>query len=104
VDKFMSEQLPAGTRAWGVSIWRKHHMVPDSVSVRTDGLCRLAGLLIAVYPHPAEVVTETFLHDGARRSFKRLAGGLQNFIDDRRRPGNFLAPRRLPLALRGVAA
>jgi hypothetical protein len=35
-------------------------------------------------PHPAEVVAEARLHEGASFSVERLAGRAQDFVDDRK--------------------
>ncbi len=61
---------------------------PNSISHRVgpgvDRLGRSRRPRIGMHPHPAEIITETRLHEGAGRRVERLAGRAQNIMDNGR--------------------
>ena len=71
--------------------------MPHCVRVGIDCASRLSRARIVMDTHTAEVVAEALLHEIARRRVERLAGRLQDFIDNRWRAENFVVIRGFSL-------
>ena len=67
----------------------EHHIVPYRVGQRVHRVSRFGGLGVSVYPHPAEVVAEARLHEGAGTRVERLARRAKHLVDDVRHRRGF---------------
>jgi hypothetical protein len=73
----MSNQAPSLVSPWRKSTRIEHYLVAHRVRMGVHVSCRLLGSRVGKHPHPAEVVPEPRLEEGAGGCIKRLPGRAQ---------------------------
>jgi hypothetical protein len=84
VDQFVGQQGAARLRVRTELSGSEDHVLSDRVGARIHRRRGLLGLGAGMHPHTAEILSETRLHEVARRAVERPAGRAQHVMHNRR--------------------
>ena len=100
--QLVRQQMATGLCAGCETSRCKHDIHPHRVRMAFTARADSAAARITVHAHLAEIVPEARLHESTCAGIERLAGGLQDVVDHRRRSVYGRSARRLALQYRFI--